>query len=99
MVLHVQGRLDANTVEAFNQEWQSAVGPKATKVTLDLSDLEYISSAGLRGVMALHKMLKGRRGELSLCGLNGVVAEVFAVSGLSFVLPIYESLDEALVAR
>ncbi len=99
LVIRVQGRLDATTTEAFNHEWQSWVDSKVTRVTLDLSDLEYITSAGLRGVVALHKTLKGRHGELALCGLNGLVSEVFAVSGLSFLLPIYKTLEEAVVAH
>lgn len=99
LVIRVQGRLDVSTMEEFTQQWQSWVEPKVTKVTLDLSELEFISSAGLRSVLALHKLLKSRHGELALCGLNGVVSEVFAVSGLSFLLPIYKSLDEALVAQ
>ena len=98
LVIRIQGRLDASTTDAFDQQWQSWLEPRVVKVMLDLSDLEFITSAGLRSVLALNKKLKARRGQLSLCGLNGVVSEVFAVSGISFLLPVFKSLDEALVA-
>jgi anti-anti-sigma factor len=97
LVLRVEGRLDVNTAAEFDRQVQDCLGPDDKEVMLDLSELEFITSAGLRSVLGLHKKLKARDGQLGLCGLKNVVAEVFAISGLSFVLPIYDTLDEALL--
>ena len=58
--------------------------------------LDYISSAGLRVLLAAAKQLKTTNGELRLCNLNEVVQEVFAISGFDMILPISESESEAL---
>jgi anti-anti-sigma factor len=99
LVLHVQGRLDAVTAAEFDQQRDASLEPDDTEAILDLSELEFISSAGLRCVLALQKKLKARGGQLILCGLKSVVADVFAISGLSFVLPIYNTADEAVAAH
>jgi anti-sigma B factor antagonist len=96
LILNARGRLEVTSVAEFDRYWEACVQGEDTDVVLDLTGLEFITSAGLRGVLGLHKMLKARGGHLILCGLTGVVAEVFAISGLSFVMPIYGDLDEAL---
>ena len=62
----------------------------------DLTALEYVSSAGLRCVLAIAKKLKASEGTLALCGLSGLVKEVFSVSGFDSFFPVYETVDEAI---
>ncbi|MFT0548811.1 STAS domain-containing protein [Allopusillimonas ginsengisoli] len=63
---------------------------------LDLSGLDYISSAGLRVVLMLARGLKQKSGQLILCGLQPQVHEVFDISGFLSILTAVASRDEAV---
>jgi anti-anti-sigma factor len=65
------------------------------KMLLNLSELEYVSSAGLRSVLTIAKKLKPAGGSLALCGLSGLVQEVFSISGFDSFFPVYDSVESA----
>jgi anti-anti-sigma factor len=92
----VGGRMDAVTSPEFEAKCGACLDAGARKVIIDLSGLEYISSAGLRSVLVIAKRVKSTSGALALFGLKGVVDEVFTISGFRDLLPIAASLDEAL---
>jgi anti-anti-sigma factor len=98
VVLRVTGRLDGNTAPAFDDECTRAIAEDQKRAVLDCESLEYISSAGLRSILALAKTLQGRGGSLAVCGLKGIVAEVFEISGFSNMLPVFGDVEEALAA-
>ena len=92
----VAGRLDAAgapSLEVFCREWIQA---GTRKLVLDLSALDYISSAGLRAILATAKRLQAAGGTLAVCGLTGVVREVFTISGFDALLPVAEDRAKAV---
>ncbi len=68
----------------------------ATKLVVNFEKLDYISSAGLRVLLATAKQLKGNSGELRVCSLNEVVQEVFDISGFTTILTVTKTEPEAL---
>jgi len=96
VVLSVKGRLDAVTSPDFERELTGLIAQGETLFVLDFGKLDYISSAGLRSVLATTKRLKEKQGKLFLSSLRDVVKEVFEISGFSAIIPVYESLDLAL---
>lgn len=92
IVMAVTGRLDAVTTPEFEQNCASYSNES---LILDFSGLEYVSSAGLRGILTIAKRLKASGGNLSLCGLTGLVQDVFTVSGFDNFLPIFEDIEKA----
>ncbi len=98
LVVVVTGRLDAITASEFDAECKTWLNNGDTKIIADLTALEYISSAGLRSILSAAKQLKNVQGELSFCGLSGMVEEVFSVSGFSAMFRMYGSLDDALAS-
>lgn len=66
------------------------------KWVLDMSGVEYISSAGLRVVLLLAKRLKQKSGRLVLCSLQPHVLEVFDISGFLSILDVADSREAAL---
>lgn len=96
LVVQVAGRLDAITAPEFDTQSKQWMADGEYNVIADLSDLEYISSAGLRSILTAAKQLKGAQGQLTFCGLSGMVEEVFVVSGFSAMFPIHKTLEEAL---
>lgn len=95
-VVAVTGRLDTNSATEFDAKLQEVIERGDLRLILDLSRLEYVSSAGLRSVIAAAKTAGSREGRLCCCGVSGLVRKVFDVSGFTTLLPIFETLDDAL---
>ena len=96
LVVSVTGRMDAVSAPDFDTQVEEQVDKGESNLVLDLSGLDYISSAGLRSMLTLAKKLKAKEGVLVLCGLQDVVNEVFEVSGFSTIFEIFGSLEEAM---
>ncbi|MNR95564.1 putative anti-sigma factor antagonist BtrV [compost metagenome] len=94
-VMTVSGRLDAVSAPEFERDCS---GYSDARIVLDLSGLEYVSSAGLRSILTLAKQVKSGGGSLAIAGLNGLVKDVFEMSGFDSFLPLYSDLDAALAA-
>ena len=96
-ILTLTGRLDAMTSPPVEGRLLEAVR-HAPAVVLDLSGLDYVSSAGLRILLKAGKEAKVAKSRLALAALRPVVQEVFEVSGFFSILDAYPSRDEALDA-
>ncbi|MGE5397729.1 MAG: STAS domain-containing protein [Chitinophagales bacterium] len=96
MVVTVQGRMDTVTAPNFEKEAGGWIESGTTNMILDLTGLEYISSAGLRSLLITAKKLKGAGGNLLLCQLSEMVKEVICMAGFDSILPIYTDIEEAM---
>ena len=96
IVVSVKGRMDAVSSPDFEKQLKELIETGVICFVIDLNDLEYISSAGLRSILTSAKKLKGKEGRLILAGLKDVVKEVFEISGFSAIIPIYDSAESAL---
>lgn len=79
--ISLDGRLDTITSPDLESKVNDAVSD-ATKLTLDLEKLEYISSAGLRVLLGAVQAMEGK-GEMIVCNLSQSVKEVFELTGFS----------------
>src|SRR5829696_10551663 len=93
-IVGLAGSLDSATSPEA-QKALDGVLASAKKVVLDFSQLDYISSAGLRVLLGAAKRLRASAGTLGMFGLNQSVREVFEISGFSSILPVYQSEAEA----
>jgi anti-anti-sigma factor len=96
-IVAITGSLDSTTSPEA-QKSLDAIVAGAKKVALDFSQLDYISSAGLRVLLGAAKRLRASGGTLGMFGLNQSVREVFEISGFSSILSVYQSEAEALGA-
>ena len=96
VVLKVAGRMDAVSATTFEEECKAWVARGAATVIVDLSELSYISSLGLRSFVVIGKLLEEKRGSFRLCCLTGLVKQVFEITRLNSVFPIHESVVAAL---
>lgn len=96
VVIKINGRMDAVTAPEFENECNAWLDKGEKAFVIDLGDLEYISSAGLRSILAAAKKLKASQGSIHFCNLAGMVQEVFSISGFSTMFPIHGTLKEAL---
>lgn len=94
MLVSVEGRMDAITAPEFEKACTELLGQGHKEVVVDCAGLEYISSAGLRSILASAKKLKGQGGDLKFCGLSGMVEEVFRISGFQAMFTIAPTFDD-----
>ncbi|MGD8387131.1 MAG: STAS domain-containing protein [Desulfobacteraceae bacterium] len=95
VVISVKGRMDAISAPEFEKDLDTRIGQGQMRFVIDLADLDYISSAGLRSILALAKKVKTGEGMLHLAALKEPVKEVFDISGFSSIIPIFDSVDTA----
>ena len=96
-IVGISGSLDSTTSPEAQKSLDSVL-VSAKKVLLDFSELDYISSAGLRVLLGAAKHLRASGGKLGMFGLNQSVREVFDISGFSSILPVHATETDALGA-
>jgi anti-anti-sigma factor len=96
MVITAKGRLDAVSSPEFEKGLAELIAEGEKVLIIDFGELDYISSAGLRSILATAKKLKAKDGQLLLSALKDTVKKVFEVSGFSSIIPIHESVESAL---
>ena len=82
----MSGRLDTTTAPQLDGEIKESVDG-VTELIFDLEDLEYISSAGLRVLLASQKTMN-KQGEMKVTAVSEPVMEIFEVTGFSEILTI-----------
>lgn len=86
LTIALDGRLDTTTAPLLEEELKQNISG-VTKLIFDFEKLEYLSSAGLRVLLATQKVMN-KQGEMVICNVNDVISEVFEVTGFSDILTI-----------
>jgi anti-anti-sigma factor len=95
VVLPIHGRVDAITAPELTKAVQEQITTGARFVLLDLADVTFLSSSGLRALLLIRKELMTLGGELRLAGLQPQVHEVFVLTGFTQVFAIHPTVEEA----
>jgi len=98
LVIEFDGRLDAVTADEVEVQIYDLINLGNKNIIFDFSNLTFISSLGLRVVLATLKKIKALSGKLRVCNMNEEITEVFEISGFNSIFSIFESLDKALEA-
>ena len=94
-VVHLEGNLDTTTAPEVMAHFYELIEGGTTTLVIDFAAVDFVSSAGLRVLLATAKKLRPD-GTLRLHGLNDAVREVFDVSGFSTIIPIFDDQAAAL---
>ena len=86
LVIALEGRLDTTTAPDLEKELKNSLDG-ITDLTLDMTNLDYISSAGLRVLLTAHKAMM-KQGQMKVTNASDIVREVFDVTGFSDILTI-----------
>ena len=86
LTIVIEGRLDTNSSPKLEAELRQSVSG-VTELVFDFSGVEYISSAGLRVLLAAQKVMN-RQGSMKLIGVSADVMEVFEITGFADILTI-----------
>lgn len=95
-VFRLDGNLDTNTSSEAQEHLSHQINEGATKVLVNLEKVDFVSSAGLRVLLATAKQLGTVGGALRISDLNETVKEVFEISGFSTILDVFSTETEAL---
>ena len=87
LTVKVSGRMDTTTAPQLEAALKEKMGD-TEELVLDFSDLEYISSAGLRVLLSAQKRMNAQGGTMRVTGANDIVKEIFDVTGFSDILTI-----------
>ena len=87
LTLSVEGRIDTLTSQDLEKEIAAEMG-NFDSLIIDFTNLEYISSAGLRVLIATQKKLKATDVPLVIRNVNDIVGEIFRMSGFDKILKI-----------
>jgi anti-sigma B factor antagonist len=90
LVVELGGRLNSDTVTAFEDHCRQSIGHALQDVVLDMGKLEYLSSAGLRSILTVAKRVKAIGGNVSICNATGLVHEILEVSGFLTIFPFVD---------
>ncbi|MCI0711706.1 MAG: STAS domain-containing protein [Chloroflexi bacterium] len=96
LLIEVSGRVDSTTADQLGKALNDAIDEGQSQLVLDLSRVDYMSSAGLRELVSALKRLQRGRGDLRLAALSERVEEVLELAGLDEIFKIYETQVEAV---
>jgi len=95
-IMAINGRIDTATAPELEQNINKEIEQGHRKVLLNFAGVSYISSGGLRVLLATAKKLKSPEDKFALCGLSPEVHKILKLAGFTSIFSIYTSEGEAL---
>ena len=96
LIVRPEGRIDTNTSEELERWLMSRIDGSLKRLVVDMSGIDYISSAGLRVLLMTVKKLRGSGGQLVLGGLNPSVRQIFELAGFLSIFAVEADVDRAV---
>jgi anti-sigma B factor antagonist len=95
-VVTVSGRVDSNTAPTFEQTLRGVIDGGQRNLVLELNGVEFMSSAGLRGMVSSLKACKSGGGNLVIANPSNRVSEVMQLAGLTSLFSVYGDVTSAV---
>jgi anti-sigma B factor antagonist len=95
-ILSIAGRVDTATAPELEQAINREIDGGHRKILLNFSGVSYISSGGLRVLLATAKKLKSPGDKFGICGLSPEVLKILKLAGFTSIFTIYPTEGEAL---
>ncbi len=96
VVVHIQGNMDVHNTHHIEKQLMDIVEGAKTGIIFDLSDVNFISSAGIRVLVTSLRMCQDLGIKISICSLKPAVEKVFDVIGINQLFSIHPDLNSAL---
>ena len=90
-----RGRIDADGSRPLQAELQDHIAHGRVRLLIDLQETRYISSNGLRVLLAAQKQAQKQGGAIKLCALSPRLIEIFEMAGFDRVFEIFETQEAA----
>jgi anti-anti-sigma factor len=95
-IIKLEGRLDVLTSKDLRDALVAEIEGGVDHLVLDFGRLDYVSSAGLRVLIEARKLLKPRKGTVSLAGVQPFIKTILTSTGFDTLFPIHETVFHAL---
>jgi len=95
-VVDLEGKMNTSTSTEADAFLSQLVQGGSNMLLMNMQGIDYISSSGLRVILATGKKVGSAGGKLAFCNLNMSVGEVFRVSGFDTIFPVFKTEQEAL---
>lgn len=95
VLVKVIGRVDTTNYNDFEKSVNELLNKETKHLILDCSELNYISSSGLRVFLTIQKFMMSTGGKFSLFAMQSGIKEIFDISGFSSIFSIYSDLEAA----
>jgi len=96
VLLSASGRIDLSNAETFKDALSNALSKAKKALILDLSGVDYISSAGLRALMIAFKAGKAEGKAFGIAELKPLLLEIFTISRFNLVFPLFDTVPQAV---
>jgi len=96
VVIGIQGRLDTISSPVFENRLMELMDHQVTRILVNCSQMDYISSSGLRALLIALKRITLAKGKFAICELQENIHEIFTISGFTTIFEIYPGEEEAL---
>ena len=83
--VYMKGEIDIDNCDQFGDGLNALIG--ATRVGVDLGEVEYMDSSGLRAFLGAKAAIEQAGGTLEICGASSIVSRLFEITGLGNLLP------------
>lgn len=95
-LVKVSGRIDSSNAGELDQALKDIIGNGRNNIVLDLSEVNYMSSAGLRAIIAALRECKKRHGDVRIANPSERVSEVLSLAGVDSLFQVYDSRTAAV---
>ena len=95
-VIKLSGRLDSEAAPGLEAWFLEQDSRDAMFYVIDMSGLEYITSAGMRSILKFWKLMDTRQGRLAFVSINSQVRELFRLAGMISLMSLHNSVEDAV---
>ena len=98
LILRLEGRIDAVSSAILEKSLVEAIDKQHSKIALDFTKVDYLSSAGMRLLLSMTKKLKSVEGNLCIFSIHDDVMEIIKMAGFERILSIHPLESDAIAA-
>ena len=96
LVAKASGRVDGVNAKDFQEALETMLRDNVKTLVLNLENLSYISSAGLRVILVVAKQMQGKSAKFGICSASDSINEVLQISGFDKIIPTHPTQAEAI---
>ncbi len=98
VVVYFAGKIDTKTSPDVEKYLNKIIDQGVNNIVMNFEELDFISSTGLRVILATGKTLMGNKGKLTMCHANITVNDVLRMSGFNKMFGVFDTEQEALTS-
>lgn len=97
LIVYMLGELDHHSAEEVRNKVDDRLEREScSKLIMDFSGVTFMDSSGIGVVIGRYKKLSAKKGKIYVAKVNGSVKRVFELSGMFKIIPLYDSIEQAL---